>query len=634
MSVRRGTRLNGRYLLADRIAVGGMGEVWRGDDEQLGRTVAVKILRAELADDVAFRKRFRAEARTAARLPHPGIAQVFDYGETTVGPDGSSPAANPEQGDGIAYLVMELVPGEPLSAILQRDGALGTARTLAVVAQAAHALHAAHQRGVIHRDVKPANLMVTPEGVVKITDFGIARPTDHEPLTMTGQVMGTAHYLAPELARGQDASPLSDVYALGVVAYECLAGHRPFEGENQVLVATAHLNQQPPPLPGTLDPKVVRLVGAAMEKDPAHRIRSAEVFADALDKLAVHDPTALDDIGGPAGQVVPGLAAAPAVGTGGLSGAPADATVNLAGTPGYPDYGAGAGATTGPGTGPNTGSGSGPFQPPGTGSQSGGFQTGGAPWGHTAPQGYPLPGVERRFGAEAPLRDEELMPSRRQLRDPRGPSPVLLVILGLLAVAILVFILVRWPGIGVIDMKEEPKNSTTPTQSVSGVAPSLNQSASVSSSAATTATGRTTSRTTAPSSSSSTAPSPTRTSASPTTPRPTTPTTAPPTTPTTAPPTTPTTAPPTTPTTPTVTSTPTESVPIPSSPSVASASASGTVLPVLALTGLGVANSSRRVPLLTAGRGRRRRRACPGGPGPDVTMTFDPGPSCRQGRDV
>ncbi len=298
MSVRAGTRLDGRYRLSERIAVGGMGEVWRGTDEVLGRSVAVKVLRAELAEDEAFRKRFRAEARTAGGLPHNGIAAVFDYGETSVGPDGVSPSSTPVQGDGIAYLVMELVPGEALSAILTRDGALGTERTLALVAQAARALHAAHSRGVIHRDVKPANLMVTPEGRIKVTDFGIARPTDHEPLTMTGQVMGTAHYLAPELARGLDASPLSDVYALGVVAYECLAGHRPFEGDNQVLVATAHLSQEPPPLPGTIAPEVIRAVGAAMEKEPAHRVRSAEAFAVALEKLLAHDPTALDDIGG------------------------------------------------------------------------------------------------------------------------------------------------------------------------------------------------------------------------------------------------------------------------------------------------------------------------------------------------
>src|SRR5204863_5615973 len=187
-----------------------------------------------------FRRRFRAEARTAGRVPHPGVASVYDYGETTV------------ENRSLAYLVMELVPGEALSSILAREGALGTDRTLDLVAQAARALHAAHEHGVIHRDVKPANLMVTPDGRVKVTDFGIARPDDHEPLTATGQVMGTAHYLAPELARGEPASPLSDVYALGVVMYECLAGWRPFDGVNQVAVATAHLQQEPPPLPGTV----------------------------------------------------------------------------------------------------------------------------------------------------------------------------------------------------------------------------------------------------------------------------------------------------------------------------------------------------------------------------------------------
>ena len=151
---------------------------------------------------------------------------------------------------------MELVPGEALSAILAREGALGTDRTLDIVAQAARALHAAHERGVIHRDVKPGNLLVTPDGRVKVTDFGIARPDDHEPLTATGQVMGTAHYLAPELARGRAATPASDIYSLGVVAYECLAGRRPFEGDDQIGVATAHLSEEPPPLPATISPEV------------------------------------------------------------------------------------------------------------------------------------------------------------------------------------------------------------------------------------------------------------------------------------------------------------------------------------------------------------------------------------------
>lgn len=331
MSVRAGTVLDARYRLAERIAVGGMGEVWRGTDELLGRPVAVKVLRAELAEDLAFRKRFRAEARTAGSLSHSGIAAVFDYRETSVGPDGVSPSREPVQGDGIAYLVMELVPGEALSTILAREGALTTDRTLSAVAQAARALHAAHLKGVVHRDVKPANLMVTPDGRVKVTDFGIARPLDHEPLTMTGQVMGTAHYLAPELARGYDASPLSDVYALGVVAYECLAGHRPFDGDNQVLVATAHLSQQPPPLPGTIAPDVIAAVGAAMEKDPQERVRSAEAFAVVLEKLLKRDPTALNGIGG--------------AGRGGLSAARAPLPARSPGRPGgavTPSEGAGA----------------------------------------------------------------------------------------------------------------------------------------------------------------------------------------------------------------------------------------------------------------------------------------------------
>jgi serine/threonine protein kinase len=307
MSVRPGTRLDGRYRLSERLAYGGMGEVWRATDEVLSREVAVKILRPELAEDEAFVRRFRAEARTTSGLPHNGIAAVYDYGETRVGSDGASPAAHEdEDADPVAYLVMELVPGEALSSMLSRDGALSSDLTLDLVAQAARALHAAHQRGVIHRDIKPANLMVTPDGRVKVTDFGIARPLDHEPLTATGQVMGTAHYLAPELAKGQDASPLSDVYALGVVAYECLAGHRPFEGDNQVAVALAHLNEQPPPLPGSIPEQVRAVVGSAMEKEPNRRMPSAEAFAAALETLRFRQNG--DDGASPATGVLPGSA--------------------------------------------------------------------------------------------------------------------------------------------------------------------------------------------------------------------------------------------------------------------------------------------------------------------------------------
>lgn len=267
MITNSGQRLGRRYVLREQLAVGGMGEVWSAMDEQLSRLVAVKVLRTDLAPDAAFQARFRAEARTAAALSHGGIAAVFDYGES----------------GGAAYLVMELVPGEPLSAMIAHEGALGTDRTLQIVSQAARALHAAHRHGVIHRDIKPANLMVTPELRVKVTDFGIARPRDHEPLTATGQVMGTAHYLAPELARGEIASPLSDVYALGVVAYECLVGWRPFDGDNQVAVATAHLQDEPPPLPGTVPAPVRAIVEQAMAKDPAQRPQGANVLAGMME---------------------------------------------------------------------------------------------------------------------------------------------------------------------------------------------------------------------------------------------------------------------------------------------------------------------------------------------------------------
>jgi tRNA A-37 threonylcarbamoyl transferase component Bud32 len=250
-----------RYRLVERIAVGGMGEVWRAQDVVLDRIVAVKTLRDEYLDNEDFRARFRAEARHAARLTHPGIASVHDFGEAP----------------GEAWLVMELVDGEPLSAVLRREGALSVDRTLDVLAQTAAALHAAHEGGVIHRDVKPGNLLVAPDGVVKVTDFGIAAATGTAPLTETGLVLGTAHYLSPEQASGRSGSPASDVYSLGVVGYECLAGRRPFAGDSAVAIAMGHLHQPVPPLPEAVPPAVRALVLRALAKDPADR------FSDALE---------------------------------------------------------------------------------------------------------------------------------------------------------------------------------------------------------------------------------------------------------------------------------------------------------------------------------------------------------------
>jgi serine/threonine protein kinase len=256
------TTLGDRYVLAERIAVGGMGEVWRASDQVLGRTVAVKVLKPEYAADPAFLERFRNEARHTAALSHPGIANVFDYGEI---------------GDR-AYLVMECVAGEPLSTVLGREGRLPVDRTLDVVGQAALALQAAHDVGVVHRDVKPANLLIRPDGVVKVTDFGIARAVDAAPVTQTGLVVGTAAYLSPEQAAGKPVTPASDVYSLGIVAYECLAGHRPFAGDSAVGIAMAHINDAPAPLPKDVPPIAADFVMQALDKDPSRRQSSAGDF--------------------------------------------------------------------------------------------------------------------------------------------------------------------------------------------------------------------------------------------------------------------------------------------------------------------------------------------------------------------
>ncbi|MER7361761.1 serine/threonine-protein kinase [Nonomuraea wenchangensis] len=257
-------RLRNRYLLVSRIAMGGMGEVWRARDELLGREVAVKILRSHIHVDPAFRERFRNEARITASLADPGIAQVFDYGE---------------QSD-LSYLVMELVHGEPLSAILARNGAIGAEVTLDVVHQTARALHAAHAAGVIHRDIKPGNLLVTPEGIIKVTDFGIARAMEAAPVTQTGTVLGTAQYVSPEQAQGFPLTPATDLYSLGVVAYECLAGRTPFLGDNHVAIALQHLNEAPRPLGVDVPAPVRELVMRLLAKDPGLRPGTAMAVAD------------------------------------------------------------------------------------------------------------------------------------------------------------------------------------------------------------------------------------------------------------------------------------------------------------------------------------------------------------------
>ena len=262
-----------RYALVSRIATGGMGEVWRATDTVLSRPVAVKVLKPEYADDALFRTRFETEARHAGSLHHPGIASVFDFGEASPVDGSTSPRP---------FLVMELVEGQPLSNLLRPDAPMDPAVVRDLLGQAAEALGAAHATGIVHRDVKPGNLMVTPDRRTKVTDFGIARAAEGMSLTETGQVLGTPAYISPEQAEGKRATAASDVYALGVVAFECLAGRKPFLADTPVATAIAHLRQPVPDLPDHVPADLAAVVRRSMAKDPAERYADGAAFAAAL----------------------------------------------------------------------------------------------------------------------------------------------------------------------------------------------------------------------------------------------------------------------------------------------------------------------------------------------------------------
>jgi serine/threonine protein kinase len=260
-----GDLLGERYRLGERVATGGMGEVWRATDVLLDRAVAVKVLRPGLVAEPGFTERFRSEARTLAGLHHPNVVSVYDYGE----------------GD-TTYLVMAFVEGEPLSTRIESAGRLSVDQTVSIVTQAAAALHAVHLMGVVHRDVKPGNLLIQPNGTVVLVDFGVARSAASGSVTKTHEVIGTALYMAPEQVSKKPLSPATDVYALGAVAYHCLAGRPPFEGDNALQVALQRLDGEPDPLPDDVPEGVRAVVMQAMAREPEDRYANAEALAEAM----------------------------------------------------------------------------------------------------------------------------------------------------------------------------------------------------------------------------------------------------------------------------------------------------------------------------------------------------------------
>lgn len=252
------------YQLIDVIGHGGMSTVWLARDRQ-GREVAVKKLKPELTGNAEFVQRFQNEARAAMRVNNPNVVQTYDYTDDAI--------------------VMEYVRGESLADLLAREGSLPEDVALDVLEQTAHGLASIHRAGMIHRDIKPGNLLITEQGQVKITDFGIAKAASAVPLTQTGMVVGTAQYVSPEQAQGNPLGPASDVYSLGVVGYEMLTGHRPFVGDNSVSVAIAHINQAPPAMPPSISPQVRELIGICLRKDPSARFRDGATLAGAVSQV-------------------------------------------------------------------------------------------------------------------------------------------------------------------------------------------------------------------------------------------------------------------------------------------------------------------------------------------------------------
>lgn len=291
-----------RFEVSRIVGRGGMSTVWLAYDTVAERDVAVKVLKPELTDDVEFRDRFRQEAESARTITSDNVVQTFDYGEH---------ADVDDSGITYCFIVMEYVQGESLADILNRQDTLPEVMVLDLIAQAAVGLQAIHERELIHRDIKPGNLMVTADGMVKVTDFGIAKAASAVPLTRTGMVVGTAQYVSPEQAQGLSIGPSSDVYSLGVVGYEVLVGERPFSGDSTVSVALKHINEAAPELPETISAPMRRLIAICLRKDPATRYPDGAALAAAT--VPVRDGSMPPD---PAAGQTPAVVAADQAPTG------------------------------------------------------------------------------------------------------------------------------------------------------------------------------------------------------------------------------------------------------------------------------------------------------------------------------
>lgn len=268
--------LAGRYRTERVLATGGMGEVWLATDETLGREVAVKLLHADVARDKVFAARFREEARHLARISHPAIVAVHDFGED----------------DGDPYLVMEYVAGRTLAQLLRDEGPQAAGVVRDFLRQCADALGVAHAAGIVHRDIKPSNILVTADGHPKLTDFGIARMLTGSGLTRTGEVLGTPQYLSPEQAAGGAADARSDIYALALVGFEMLTGTRAFDRSTPVETALAQLNDPPPHLPPDTPEDLAMVIGSCLAKDPGRRPASAGMLSRLLAEVRLEPPAA------------------------------------------------------------------------------------------------------------------------------------------------------------------------------------------------------------------------------------------------------------------------------------------------------------------------------------------------------